>query len=90
MKFCLRNKQFAVLLLLIVLLTNTEPINAGILSVGICYAGCASISVACFAAAGAVFGVAKVADIDASPALKACNSAFSGCSKACVKAFSSS
>lgn len=84
------DKRFASCMLLVVLLlSNTTPANSGMIGVGICYAGCASVTVACFAAAGAVFGVAKACTIDASPALKACNTAFSGCSKACVSAFSS-
>lgn len=60
--------------------------NAGLIAVGLCYAGCAAIVVPCFTAAGAVFGVAKLAAINASPGLKACNYAFSCCEAACTAA----
>ncbi|VVC36620.1 Hypothetical protein CINCED_3A000125 [Cinara cedri] len=60
--------------------------QAGPLAAGICYAGCASVTVACFAAAGFTFGTVPGAVIAATPALAACNTAFGICEAACVAA----
>ncbi|CAK1360912.1 unnamed protein product [Cercospora beticola] len=55
--------------------------HAGPAAYGICQAGCAAVVVACYSAAGAVFGVA--APPAAVPAVLACNSAFGTCQAAC-------
>lgn len=70
---------FAVLMLL-------SQVNAGPIAAGICYAGCAGVTVACFAAAGFTFGTVPGAVIAATPALAACNGAFAACEAACVAA----
>ncbi|KAF2663912.1 hypothetical protein BT63DRAFT_461030 [Microthyrium microscopicum] len=53
---------------------------AGPAAYGICQAGCAAVVAACYAAAGATFGVAPPVAI---PALAACNTAFGTCQAAC-------
>ncbi|KAF6202579.1 hypothetical protein GE061_002977 [Apolygus lucorum] len=60
--------------------------DGGPIAAGICYAGCASIVVACFAAAGFTFGTVPGAQIAAVPALAGCNTAFGVCEAACVAA----
>ncbi|TDZ41237.1 hypothetical protein CTRI78_v009826 [Colletotrichum trifolii] len=55
---------------------------AGPAAYGVCQAGCASIVVACYAAAGAVFGA--IAGAAAPPAVVACNVAFGKCQCACA------
>ncbi|XP_050533516.1 uncharacterized protein LOC126901216 [Daktulosphaira vitifoliae] len=72
--------------ILSILILTSSVVTAGPLGVGICYAGCAGVTVACFAAAGATFGTVPAAVIAASPALAACNSAFAGCYSACALA----
>lgn len=59
---------------------------AGPIGAGICYAGCAAVTVACFAAAGFTFGTVPGAIIAATPALAGCNTAFGICEAACVAA----
>lgn len=58
---------------------------AGPLSGAICSAGCASLAVACYAAAGAVFGTVT-AGAGTAPAILACNAAFGKCMAACAAA----
>ncbi|XP_031627512.1 uncharacterized protein LOC116343537 [Contarinia nasturtii] len=72
-----------ILLLVCALITVA---TGGPIGAGICYAGCAAVVVACFSAAGAVFGATGGAAIAASPALVGCNSAFGVCEAACVAA----
>ncbi|EME86517.1 uncharacterized protein MYCFIDRAFT_43367 [Pseudocercospora fijiensis CIRAD86] len=55
-------------------------VTAGPAAYGICQAGCAGVTVACYSAAGFVFGVALPA---APPAILACNAAFGSCQAAC-------
>ncbi|RPA97680.1 hypothetical protein L873DRAFT_1809479 [Choiromyces venosus 120613-1] len=57
---------------------------AGPISYGICQSGCAGVVVACYSAAGAVFGTVPAAAAAAIPALAACNSAFGTCSHVCA------
>lgn len=52
----------------------------------ICYAGCAVVAVACFAAAGAVFGTVTITRISENPALIRCNNAFGTCERNCMRA----
>ncbi|XP_046747924.1 uncharacterized protein LOC124412243 [Diprion similis] len=71
---------------LILLLAGTINVEAGPLAAGICYAGCAAVVTACFAAAGFTFGTVPGAQIAAVPALVACNAGFATCEAACVAA----
>ncbi|CAF0915876.1 unnamed protein product [Rotaria sordida] len=70
------------ILLCIVILT-ASCIEAGPVAYGICQAGCAAVVVACYAAAGAVFGTVTAGAATA-PAILACNVAFGKCSVACA------
>lgn len=54
---------------------------AGPAAYGICQAGCATVAVACYAAAGAVMGVTYGAA--ATPAVLSCNAAYGTCQGAC-------
>uniref|UniRef100_A0A8D8UPR7 Uncharacterized protein n=1 Tax=Cacopsylla melanoneura TaxID=428564 RepID=A0A8D8UPR7_9HEMI len=56
--------------------------NAGPIAAGICYAGCAGVTVACFSATGFTFGTVPGSVIAATPALAACNTAFGACEAA--------
>ena len=69
------------LFMLIVLATSVE---AGPLAYGICQTGCNGLVVACYAAAGAVFGT--VAAPAAPFAILACNAALGSCMLACIAA----
>lgn len=60
--------------------------SAGPIAAGICYAGCAAVTVACFSAAGFTFGTVPGAVIAATPVLAACNAAFGICEASCVAA----
>lgn len=71
---------------LIVVLLFVQLTFAGPIAAGICYAGCAGVVVACFSAAGFIFGTVPGAIIAATPALAACNAAFGACEAACVAA----
>ena len=57
--------------------------SAGPAAYGICQAGCAAVVVACYSAAGAVFGTITAGAATA-PAIMACNSAFGVCSAKCA------
>jgi hypothetical protein len=59
-------------------------VAAGPLALGLCSAGCAAVAVACYSAAGAIFGT--VAAVAAPPAILACNSAFGTCMASCTVA----
>lgn len=65
-------------------LALASGIAAGPAAYGICQAGCSSIVVACYAAAGCVFGT--IAAPAAPPAIAACNTAYGTCQAACVAA----
>ncbi|KAI1289864.1 hypothetical protein HDE_08452 [Halotydeus destructor] len=69
------------LFILVLLASNAM---AGPLLYGICQAGCAAVVVACYTAAGAVFGT--VAAPAAPAAIVGCNSAFGTCSASCAAA----
>ncbi|XP_016657429.1 uncharacterized protein LOC107882876 [Acyrthosiphon pisum] len=72
--------------LMLVGLLIASSANAGPIAAGICYAGCAGVTVACFAAAGFTFGTVPGAVIAATPALAACNAAFGICEASCIAA----
>lgn len=55
------------------------------ISTGICYAGCATLVVTCYSAAGLVFGTVT-AGAGAPAAALACNAAFGKCMTACTVA----
>ncbi|CAF1133829.1 unnamed protein product [Adineta steineri] len=71
-------------ILCFILLTAT-CIEGGPAAYGICQAGCAAVTVACYAAAGVVFGTITAGAATA-PAILACNAAFGQCSAACIAA----
>ncbi|PSN34680.1 hypothetical protein C0J52_22484 [Blattella germanica] len=68
------------------MLLLVNQVYSGPIAAGICYAGCAGVVVACFAAAGATFGTVPGSVIAATPALATCNTAFGTCEAACVAA----
>ncbi|XP_029343601.1 uncharacterized protein LOC100163777 [Acyrthosiphon pisum] len=72
--------------LMLVGLLIASSANAGPIAAGICYAGCAGVTVACFSAAGFTFGTVPGALIAATPALAACNAAFGVCEASCMAA----
>lgn len=80
-------KNFTRLISLTTIVLFLTPVsNAGPIATGICYAGCATVTCACFAAAGFTFGTVPATLIAATPALAACNAAFGVCEAACVVA----
>ena len=72
---------------LMVILTMTCSVAQGGPALGaICSAGCASLVVACYCAAGAVFGTVTAGA--ATPAtILACNAAFGKCMAACAATY---
>lgn len=66
----------------VALLASAAPAYAGPVAYGICQAGCASVVVACYAAAGFTFGV-PIPGV-APAAILACNAAFGSCQAACA------
>lgn len=83
------NNRLVAYLMLILLISSvsTPAVEAGPFGVGICYAGCAGLMVACCSAAGVVFGTAAfVAMLAVSPVLAACNVKFAMCYKMCTVA----
>jgi hypothetical protein len=70
---------------LCLMLLMAPCIEAGPAAYGICQAGCAALAVACYAAAGAVFGTVTVG-VGTPAAILACNAAFGQCSTACIAA----
>ncbi|CAF0915355.1 unnamed protein product [Adineta ricciae] len=70
-------------ILVFLLLLMTSCTKAGPLAYGMCQAGCASVVVACYSAAGAVFGTVT-GGLGAPPAIIACNLAFGKCSAVCA------
>ncbi|XP_043465910.1 uncharacterized protein LOC122500848 [Leptopilina heterotoma] len=73
-------------LIIALVLALANVATAGPLAAGICYAGCAGVVCACFAAAGVVFGTVPLSVIAATPALAGCNSAFATCMSLCSAA----
>lgn len=61
-----------------------SSVYCGPIASTVCYAGCAAAVCVCFAAAGFTFGTVPGAVIAATPALAACNGAFSACMAACM------
>ncbi|KAE9135855.1 hypothetical protein PF007_g2443 [Phytophthora fragariae] len=66
-------------------LTASPEANAGLLAYGICQTGCNALAVACYTAAGAVFGTVTVG-VGTLPAVIGCNVALGTCMASCVAA----
>lgn len=66
-------------------LTASPQVNAGPLAYGICQTGCNALVVACYTAAGAVFGTVTVG-VGTLPAIVGCNIAQGTCMAHCVAA----
>ena len=64
------------------LIATVTPILAGSVAYGICQAGCSTVLVACYAAAGCIFGTVLAAGAPA--AIVGCNSAYGTCQAACA------
>ena len=77
----MKSKLWSLLLVLIL----TTPVTGGPVAYAICQAGCAAVVVACYSAAGFVFGTVTAGAATA-PAVLACNAAFAKCSAACAAA----
>lgn len=71
------------LLLLIISTITIQGVTSGPLLYASCQAGCAGVAVACWSAAGAIFGLTPLAIIAASPALTLCNTKYGACYSAC-------
>ncbi|KAL3122513.1 hypothetical protein niasHT_003049 [Heterodera trifolii] len=67
---------------LILLLSLVAHSRAGPAAYGVCQAGCAAVVVACYGAAGVVFGTIT-AGVGTPPAIMACNAAYGSCQAAC-------
>ena len=67
------------------LLVLLNGISAFGISTGICYSGCAAVVVACYSAAGFVFGTVT-AGVGVAPAVIGCNAAFGACMAKCTVA----
>lgn len=70
---------------LLIALALTGPcVTAGPIAYAICQAGCATLAVACYSAAGFTFGT--IAAAAAPAAIVGCNTAFGSCQAACAAA----
>ncbi|KAL3070296.1 hypothetical protein niasHS_016123 [Heterodera schachtii] len=78
-KITLSSALFAVLLMISLLVAHS---HAGPAAYGVCQAGCAAVVVACYGAAGVVFGTIT-AGVGTPPAIMACNAAYGSCQAAC-------
>jgi len=76
-------KVAAIFFCIIILMASY--IQTGSADYGICQAGCAALVVACYGAAGLVFGTVT-AGVGAPAAALTCNVAFGKCSAACIAA----
>ncbi|GAA5873123.1 hypothetical protein JCM16303_006949 [Sporobolomyces ruberrimus] len=70
--------------LFVTLALSATTVNGGPIVHGLCQAGFSAVVVACYSAAGAVFGCVPAAGLAAGSALLACNSAFGTCSATCA------
>jgi hypothetical protein len=78
--------KFLIISLLLLQAFLPPQVDAGPAASSICYAGCAAVVVACYAAAGATFGTVT-AGVGTPAAIIGCNSAFGTCQAACMAAF---
>lgn len=76
-----------VILLLVLIVSSSNNVTGVPAAVGICYAGCAALVVACYSAAGFTFGTVILTEILTHPALSDCNRSFSKCESNCMKAY---
>ncbi|KAG6970997.1 hypothetical protein JG688_00004631 [Phytophthora aleatoria] len=87
--FAIRKETLPMLKKLIITLmaalASLPEVDAGILAYGICQSGCNAVAVACYSAAGAVFGTVT-AGVGAIPAVIGCNGALGTCMAGCVAA----
>lgn len=74
-------KAIAFFLSAIILMASCT--EGGPAAYGLCQAGCATVVVACYGAAGVVFGTVT-AGATTAPAILACNVAFGKCSAVCA------
>ncbi|KAL3087010.1 hypothetical protein niasHT_025534 [Heterodera trifolii] len=72
----------SVVVITILFLISFHSAIAGPAAYGVCQAGCSAVVVACYAAAGAVFGTVT-AGIGTPHAIVACNTAYGTCQSAC-------
>jgi hypothetical protein len=72
-------------ILIFAFLVLLNQISAFGISTGICYSGCAAVVVACYSAAGFVFGTVT-AGVGVPPAIIGCNAAFGACMAKCTVA----
>ncbi|RPD73715.1 hypothetical protein L226DRAFT_571991 [Lentinus tigrinus ALCF2SS1-7] len=77
--------RFVLATVLVALVAVPTAVDAGPLAYGICQTGCNAVVVACYGAAGAVFGTVT-AGVGVPPAILACNAALGICSAACAAA----
>lgn len=70
---------------LMAILTSVPEVDAGPLAYGLCQTGCNGLAVACYAAAGVVFGTVT-AGVATAPAIIGCNVALGTCMAGCVAA----
>ncbi|KAI0360877.1 hypothetical protein OH77DRAFT_1517275 [Trametes cingulata] len=75
--------KLSALLVALGALTTAPAALAGPAAYGICQTGCNVVAVACYAAAGAVFGTVT-AGVGTPAAILACNVALGQCSAACA------
>ncbi|EGZ13392.1 hypothetical protein PHYSODRAFT_514663 [Phytophthora sojae] len=66
-------------------LAAAPEVSAGPLAYGICQTGCNAVAVACYSAAGVVFGTVT-AGVGSIPAVIGCNAALGTCMAGCVAA----
>lgn len=70
------------LLLLALTLSFLAPSLAGPAAYGVCQAGCAGVVMACYSAAGFIWGATLGATVPAT--ILACNASFGACQAACA------
>jgi hypothetical protein len=69
-------------LLLCAIVLMAPYAKAGLFEYGVCQSGCAGITVACYGAAGFVFGTV-IKSVDTPSAISFCNKTFGKCSAKC-------
>ncbi|KAL3658321.1 hypothetical protein V7S43_016706 [Phytophthora oleae] len=79
------SKKAIVAIVVVLGLASLPEVHGGPLAYGICQTGCNALVVACYGAAGAVFGTVT-AGIGTLPAIITCNAALGTCMTGCVAA----
>jgi hypothetical protein len=72
-----------ILVLLLTILVLAQWSHQGPIAYGVCQTGCAGLVMACYSAAGVVFGTVT-AGVGTPVAIVACNTAFGTCSAKCA------